>query len=254
MKRILFAIFGFILTFGNLAAEKFKDETLKYVITYKWGLIQKDAGEATLTIKEKGDHYDLTLTAKNKSWADKLYHVRDTLKGKVRVSDFKPLSYTKLTHEKGEFKKDEVIYSHSGESTTGIARRYRKDDKNKDKMTVSEQTFTATGPVYDMLSVFYVIRRLDFKSLSRDKTYTATVFSGKQKETVFIRNLGIEKVKLKDKTEKEAYHLRLNFTRKGGTKSSDDMDTWISTDAAHTPLYMVGKLPIGEIRAYLLGN
>lgn len=59
---------------------------------------------------------------------------------------------------------------------------------------------------------------------------------------------------MRDKTEREAYHIKFNFTQDGGKKSSDDIDAWISTDSRHIPLYLVGKLPIGEIRVYLTAS
>lgn len=241
----------FFYYFSCNAVKIFQDEKLQYVISYKWGLIHKDAGEATLTLKRFGDNYDIKLTARTKPWADHIYQVRDTLRGMVRVSDLKPLSYAKLTHEKGEFKKDEISYDFSGNMTIGTAKRYRKENGI---LKSTEKTFSATGPVYDMLSVFYYIRQLDYTGLNDSKVYSATIFSGKQKETIKIRCLGKEKIKLKNKTEREAYHIRFNFTRDGGKKSSEDMDTWISTDSTHVPLYMTAKLPVGEVRAYLIGH
>lgn len=233
------------------AASAFSNETLRYVISYKWGLIHKDAGEATLSLRRHGDRYDVMLAAKTKPWADKVYRVRDTLHGSIRVRDLKPLSYTKITHEKDKYARDEIRYNISGASTTGHVRKYRI--KNGAPQT-TENTLSASGPVYDMLSVFYYLRKLDYSQLNKNKIYTATVFSGSRKETVRIRSLGLEKIKLKDKTEREAYHIRFNFTSKGGKKTSDDIDTWISTDQAHIPLYLVGRLPVGEVRAYFLGS
>ena len=240
----------FTFTLSSIAAN-FQNEKLNYIISYKWGLVHKDAGEATLSLKKNGGNYNIVLAAKTKPWADKIYQVRDTLKGTLRASDLKPISYTKITHEKGEYKRDEIKYSISGNTTTGVAKRYRKE---KGKMQVTEKTLSATGPVYDMLSIFYYLRNLDFPKMEKNKIYTATVFSGKQKETIKIKSMGIEKIKLRDKTEREAYHIRFNFTRDGGKKSSADMDTWISTDARHIPLYLTGKLPVGEIRAYYTGG
>lgn len=249
MKRCLISIFSILLLFVSADGKTtFDDETIKYVISYKWGLIHKDAGEATLNLKKNGQNYDIVLTAKTKPWADKIYQVRDTLKASVRVSDFKPLSYTKSTHEKGKYKRDEIVYSHNGSQTTGKAKRYRYD---KGKETVTTTLLSASGPVFDMLTVFYYLRTLDYANLSSSKVYTATVFSGKMKETIKIKCLGKEKIKLKNKTEREAYHIQFNFTKDGGKKSSDNMDTWISTDSSHIPLYLTAKLPFGEIRAYL---
>lgn len=229
--------------------EAFQNETLKYVISYKWGLIHKDAGEASLSLTRRGDNYNIMLTAKTKPWADKFYQVRDTLKGTLRVSDLKPLSYDKITHEKSQYKKDEIRYSYTETITTGKAKRYRYD---KGKANITEKTLYASGPVYDMLSVFYYLRSLNYSKLNASSTLSATVFSGKQKEMIKIRCLGIEDIKLKDNTTRKAYHIKFNFTRDGGRKSSDDIDTWISTDSRHIPLYLVGKLTMGEIRAYYL--
>ena len=250
MRRIYIFFILILFSFPCIFAfTTFNNESLKYVISYKWGLIHKDAGEATLSLRKDGNRYNIMLTAKTKPWADKFYQVRDTLKGSIMVSDLSPLSYSKLTHERGEYKKDEIVFSKSGNVTSGTAKRYRYD---KGKLSVSEKTFSATGPVFDMLSIFYYLRSLDYKSISKDKVYTATIFSGKQKETISIRSLGIEKIKMKDNTQREAYHIKFNFSRNGGKKSSEDMDTWISTTPPYEPLYLVGKLPVGEVRAYLI--
>lgn len=254
MKKSVYILLLCITAITALSANAgtpFANERLRYVISYKWGLIHKDAGDATLSLSRHGDRYNVMLAAKTKPWADKIYRVRDTLSGSIRVRDLKPLSYTKITHEKDRYAKDEISYSISGNTTKGLAKRHRV---KKGKNVTTEKTLTATGPVYDMLSVFYYLRKLDYAQLNKNKIYTATVFSGDKKETIKIHSLGVEKIKLKDKTTRNAYHIKFNFTRDGGKKSSDDIDTWISTDDAHIPLYLVGNLPVGEVRAYYVGG
>lgn len=255
MKKI-FIILGMICmscVFAQTAeaGTAFSNETLHYVISYKWGLIHKDAGDATLSLRRRGNNYDVMLAAKTKPWADKVYRVRDTLTSTITVRDLKPLTYSKIMHEKDKYAKDEITYTHSGATTKGVARRFRIKEGQP---VQTEKSLTASGPVYDMLSVFYYLRKLDYSQLNKNKIYTATVFSGEKKEKVNIKSLGIEKIKLKDKSVKDAYHIKFNFTREGGKKSSDDIDTWISTDDSHIPLYLVGKLPIGEVRAYYVGS
>ncbi|MDE6340510.1 MAG: hypothetical protein K2K97_12125, partial [Muribaculaceae bacterium] len=39
-------------------ASGFSNESLHYVISYKWGLIHKDAGDATLSLHRNGNNYD----------------------------------------------------------------------------------------------------------------------------------------------------------------------------------------------------
>lgn len=253
-KRVSIMLFlaGAITVFCNLAygAQPFSNETLRYVISYKWGLIHKDAGDATLTLRNSGDNYKVMLAAKTKPWADRVYKVRDTLTATIRRNGLVPLDYVKTTHEKGKYARDEVRYSRLGSKTIGHTKRFRPDGNGI--LGVHELELQASGPVYDMLSVFYYLRHIDYALLSRNKVYTATVFSGSKSEKITIRSLGVEKIKLKDKSAHEAYHIRFNFTQEGGRKSSDDIDTWISTDSRHIPLYLVGKLPVGEVRAYYM--
>ncbi len=228
----------------------FSNETLHYVISYKWGLIHKDAGDATLSLKRNGNNYDLMLAAKTKPWADKFYNVRDTLLGTLRISDLKPLSYSKISHEKGKYGKDVITYSYQGNKATGHCKRYRQDKNGQ--ISSSEKKLDASGPVYDMLSVFYYLRDINYDDLNRGKAIRATVFSGSKAENITIRSLGKEKIRLRNKTEQEAYHIQFNFTSGGKKKSSDDIDAWISSDSRHIPLYLVGQLPVGQVRVYYL--
>ena len=234
----------------KLSAAGFSNESLHYVISYKWGLIHKDAGDATLSLKRNGSNYDLSLAAKTKPWADKFYEVRDTLLGKLRIADLKPLSYSKIAHEGGKYNRDDITFSFNGNTTTGQCKRLRTL-KNGD-VDISENRLSASGPVYDMLSVFYYLRLINYEDLQKGMVSKATIFSGSKAETITIRCLGKERIKLRDKSEREAYHIQFTFTSDGRKKSSDDIDTWISADDRHIPLYLVGKLPVGQVRVYFI--
>ncbi len=254
MKKLSTILISFlILAFAsNAFAKGFKDENLHYVITYKWGLIHKDAGDATLSLRNNGPNYEIIMAAKTKPWADRFYQVRDTLLGSIRIRDMKPLSYTKIAHEKGKYGKDAISYTYSDHKVSGYCKRYKK---NKDGIiSQSEKKLHASGPVYDMLSVFYYLRLINYGELQKGKAIRATVFSGSKAETITIKSLGKEIIKLRDNSKREAYHIQFNFTTGGKNKSSDDIDTWISTDSQHIPLYLVGQLPVGQVRVYFTGS
>lgn len=225
------------------------NESLHYTITYKWGLIHKDAGKATLRLQNVGDNYRLQLTARTLPWADKIFEVRDTLRGVAQKSPFRPLQYEKITHEGKKYGKDVISFSYGGSTVKGTARRVRQGKDGK--FSNSSMTLHATGPTFDMLSIFYYLRILDFNSMKPGHSYRATVFSGTKAETLTISNLGIETIKMRNKSKRQAYHLRFSFTRDGRKKSSSDMNAWISTDASRIPLYLTGELPVGQVRVYL---
>lgn len=232
-------------------AKGFSDETLKYVITYKWGLIHKDSGKATLKLTRQEDKYKIILAGQTDPWADHLFKVRDTLLTTIKIDNFQPLSYTKISHEGGKYGKDDIKYIYSGNKVTGECTRYR--DKKGD-ISRSSITLSAVGPTFDMLSIFYYLRTIDFSQLVNNKPLVINMFSGTKTEKLTIRSLGIGKVKLRDNTEREACHIQFNFTIEGKKKSSDDIDAWISLDSRHIPLLLSGKLPLGAVKCYYVGG
>lgn len=252
MKRIKLLITLLILFLGisTVKASEFQNETLKYVISYKWGLIHKDAGTATLSLRNTGDHYDIKLTGMTKPWADNFFQVRDTLSGRVKKEGFKPLHYTKVAHEDGKYSRDDIAYSYSGNTVGGAAKRVKINKKGE--RTESQKNFTASGETFDMLSVFYFLRTINYETLTSGKVVKATMFSGSKVEKLTIRCVGKEMLKLRNKSKREAYHIKFKFTTEGQKKSSDDIDAWISTDGNHIPLQVVGSLPVGQVKCYYM--
>lgn len=245
MRKLLVSIVAVVgLAMAPVAhALSLSNESLNYQIVYHWGIVWKHAGDATLSVSKTGSGYNARLTGKTRSWADKIYPVRDTLKCSMNES-FRPIKYEKLTHEKSYYAHDIVAFHNSASSTSAHCTRYRKD-----KPTVNLNLST-NGVAYDMLSVFYMLRNLDFDKMAASKVYKTCIFSGKEKETLTIKYLGVKQLQLRDKSRHQAFHLKLSFTRDNGKKSSDGIDAYISTVANRIPLLVVGKLPIGEVKCY----
>lgn len=236
------AIAGLVIA-PTTGALTLTNESLNYQIVYHWGVIWKHAGDATLSVTSTGNGYNARLTGKTRSWADKIYPVRDTLKCSMHAN-FRPIKYEKFTHEKSYYAHDVVAFSSSGGGTSAKCTRYRK---NKPTANISLST---SGVAYDMLSVFYMLRNMDYEKMATNKVYKTCIFSGKEKETLTIKYMGIKPLQLRDKSRHQAFHLKLSFTQDNGKKSSDGIDAYISTAANRIPLLVVGKLPIGEVKCY----
>ena len=250
IKAIILALCVFMAHAAARADTHFENETLHYIITYKWGLITKDSGEATLTLKNSGKNYNIRLTGKTKPWADGLFKVRDTLTSVIEKARFRPLTYTKIAHEGGKYAKDVISYTYSGSNVKGNVSKHRE---KKGEIKESNLELEANNDTFDMLSVFYWIRSIDAATLTNGKKVTATLFSGSYEETVKIWKVGEEKIKMRDGMMRDAWHIKFTFTSKGGKKTSDDIDAWISKDdGKRVPLMIKGSLPIGHVTAYLI--
>lgn len=260
MRRFIFAALAIMLSAGasTLANDSissslsFPPETLHYNVMFKWGLINKKAGTAVLSLSHAPGEYHTTLTAASEPWADRIYSVRDTLNGRMALDGFRPLFYEKIAHEGNEFKHDQVHYDYTtpGEVVGHCSRRVF----NKNKLKINEtRQMSAEGSAVDMLTSFYYMRQLPFDDMQPGHKVSIDIFSGKQKETLTIRYVGMEPVAI-DGNRQEAYHVKFLFTSKGGTKTSDDMDAWISTGPRRIPLKLEGKLPVGKVRCFFAGE
>lgn len=245
MRKFLFLMIAMagLLFSPAINALTITNETLSYQVVYHWGVVWKHAADATLTTTKTANGYSSRLTGKTRSWADKLYTVRDTLKCTMN-SNFRPIKYEKFTHENSYYAHDIVEFTNYGASTSAKCTRYRKNKPT------ANLTLNANGVAYDMLSVFFMLRNIDFTKMKSNSTYSTWIFSGKEKEILTVKYVGIEPLQLRDKSRHQAFHIKLKFTQDSGKKSSDDIDAYISTGAQRIPLMVVGKLPVGEIKCY----
>lgn len=253
IKRLVICLLGVLMTATAARAADYSAESLDYKVMYKWGLVHKQAGHATLSIKRNGDRYATRLTAASEKWADRFFKVRDTLSGTVMREGLKPLIYEKISNEGGERKHDIVRYSYKGSAITGNCHRRQWDKKGRKEID-DTRTLTSTGTTLDMLSSFYYMRDLPYASWKTGHTVQTTVFSGKRKEILTITYLGRDKVSY-DKKTFECFHIRFSFKDPDSKKeSSDGMDAWISTDARHIPVKLEGKLKVGKVQCFYTGQ
>ena len=244
MKRFYIFVLATLFLAGITRATE--TEKLNYVVTYKWGLIQKDAGDVEITRRPKGEGYELKLLAKTKPCADTIYKVRDTLVSVTHKEKYKPLTYTYIAHEKNRYRRDEIKFHYTGSQVSGESVKYVENKKGE--VSKTESRLEGPMPAYDMLSVYFFLRDIDYANLKAGQTVDATIFSGSKEEHLEVRCLGKETVELRDKSKHESWHIVFKFTQAGGKKSSDDINCWISTAPDHIPLLIVGNLPIGQVR------
>lgn len=256
MKKIVLSLIILLSFFSVSAANAsglinhdLQPETLHYKVMFKWGLVNKQAGRATLSLKRGTDYYISQLTARSESWADKFFCVRDTLNGHMSYDGFTPLYYEKIAHEGNEDKHDKVIYDYSAEGLVK-AECYRKEVRKGELKVEETVEREALGAAVDMLSSFYFMRTLPFEMWEPGHVEKIDIFSGKQKELLTIKYRGIETIEV-DGKHVASYHITFIFTSRGGKKSSDDMDAWISSDSARVPLLLEGKLPVGKVQCFL---
>lgn len=241
LSLISFVILGSI----DASAIALSNETVKYKVVYKWGLVHKQAGTARILLNRSGNFYSATAFAKSDPWADKIYKLRDTLRTTMRT-DFSPVKYEYVAHEDGKYSHDVVNFSHSGNTVTGQCTRIRKGKKDK-VATTKKTTLTAQGMTVDMLSSFYYLRTLDYSNMAPGAKKVINIFSGKRKELLTFTYKGKENLNV-DGKKYSTYKVVFTFTSDGKKQSSEPIEAWVSTDSRRIPVKLVGKLKIGQVQ------
>lgn len=250
LRRLILAAATLIATLSTLSAatlQQFSDEELHYKVLFKWGLVNKTAGTATLrmTSNPKTDTYRAVLTARSEPWADRIYSLRDTLTSVMQRSNLVPKFYERIAHENGRYERDRIEFTRLNNEFSATCTRTRRK-KQDTETTTSTNQLSATGMTVDFISAFYYLRSLDFTSMLPEHTVTINIFSGKHKELLRFRYKGIESIDI-DGKRRNAFKVEFTFTSDGKKETSDPITAWITSDGQRIPLQIRGKLPVGSI-------
>lgn len=226
-------------------------EELHYKVMFKWGLIQKQAGQAVLSLSRLPDgDMRAALYARSAPWADRFYPLRDTLISILNPRTALPSRYERIAHEDGSYARDLVEFIPSATGTEGRCTRHRRR-KGSDQISQATATLSANGAAVDMVSAFYYVRHLPFEQMTPGTARIINIFSGKKKELLRITYLGRETIKYDNRTF-DTYKVSFTFTTDGRKQSSDDILTWLTADDRCIPVKLRGQLKIGRIECLLV--
>ena len=221
------------------------DETLRYSVNFKWGLIDANAGVATLTTENipGTNEFKATLTGKSVDLLGHYYAAGDTIVGEIMADTMQPVYTQHISLEDGVFSIETVTYDTSGPSSLGNVVKELPDGK----VIRSRVSHYGGGLTLDLLAVFYYIRQIDYQSMTPGQKVTVNIFSGKNPETLSVTYQGLKTVDVSGE-DRQAYAISLTFSSDNeGEVNSDRMEVAISTDDSRIPLIVDGSLKVGHL-------
>ncbi len=222
-------------------------ETLFYRIYFKWGFIWKEAANGELfaerSVYEGKDVYKMSLSCKTLSFVDKIMPVRDTLNA-ITTLDVQPLLYSKITNEGSYRGKDFLKYRYDDGLFGGDVRIVRENRED------ALSTIWSEAQPYDMLSVFYYLRYIDFKNLDMYAIKDIPIITKDRLTMMRVKYMGQTIAKLHKGKEYPSYKIDISFLNDKNLDEQDHpIEVWMSNDDRKIPIRMVGKLPIGSLQA-----
>lgn len=221
-------------------------EVLKYSVYYNWGFIWIDAGWVNFSVKPavyKGKtvyHFD-SQGASHKSY-DWLYKVRDRYQSYVDKETLLPVWFHRTNFEGGfqvynqyqfDWKNNRVFIA-----TETSDRPFKKD------------TLALPNCTYDVLSLIYTCRNVDFSKLKKNDTVPVITVIDNEVFNLYIRYLGKETIK--DRNNNQYRCIKFSALLVEGTifKGGEDMFVWITDDSNKVPVLVEAKILVGSVKAY----
>jgi len=239
-------------TYGQCKIENsyFKSgETLNYDLYFKWGILSKKAGVATLKVKDTTysgqDAYNISLSSNSRGAARDFFTMDDTISC-VITKDMIPLAFYKDAHEGDDYTKESVSYTYNEDGSIAV-----RTIRHKNGTFRFDETFNRTNCIYDMLSVVFYARTLNYKSMEKGDKVSVEFISGKKRLNMVINHSGKEKLKVNDGQKYNCIKLSLKIADDAFQNEEDAMTVYITDDSNRMPIRIDSKLKIGNARVIL---
>ncbi|OJU53332.1 MAG: hypothetical protein BGN96_09545 [Bacteroidales bacterium 45-6] len=224
-------------------------ENLTYDLYFKYGIITSKAGHASLftqrTRYNNDSAYKMSLVSHSTGAARKFFKLDDTLACFMSLK-LRPLAFWKDAHEGDEHTVERQTYSYLPNGEIKIQARRVKNGEERHNVTLMTNRCT-----YDMMSIVYYARTLDYENMKKDSKTNVVFISGRNKVNMQVQYLGIEKVKANNGQSYSCHKLSLAILDDAFTNKEDAMKVYITNDLNRVPIQIESKLKVGSTRATL---
>ncbi len=249
MKRLLLNLSFLLLTVISLNAQitAYKPgEVLVYTGSYYMSGAWTDLAQITMKVNQtsyKGvPLYKLSIITQTYQEWDSYFKIRDIYQSWINPKTGLPLLFSRNVDEGGY----KIIVKYSFSRKTNTANVYLKFNKNPERRFKTR----ITPKTFDMVSLGYYMRNLDFKGAPVGKVYPMDVLiDGKlhhikiiYKGTAYVNNKVLGKVK--------CYKLGMIL----GDARLDNPNNliYVTADNKKIPVFLKATIPVGNIQARLV--
>lgn len=246
MKRVWLLIFLLGLEMSLLAQTKYPPvEQLVYTGYYNWGILWVKAGcvEFSLSQSEKYPEADRLLAVGHSlpSW-DWIFTVRDTLESHYNRETFMPYQFSRKAHEGNYHKTFDYVFNYQDSLVVGDIHRWGRK-RQTDTVKLLPKT-------YDMLSVAWMTRELDFDRYQKNDLIPIRILIDSKIYDLHIRYLGVDKTKVAGR-KRECYVFSPLLVEGEVFKGGENMKIWVSKDEYRLPVMVEAKILVGSVKAIL---
>lgn len=223
-------------------------EELTYEVAYNWLLIWADVGQVTFTTRStqilgKPFYKISAIGSTYKSW-DLFFKVRDKYESWVDKSTFLPIYFVRDVYEGGF----EIDISYVFNRKKGLAYSKHEDSKHP----LKKDTIVITPCTYDILSIIYYMRNIDYENAKLDQVFPVNILLDGKIEHSYLRYQGIEEKKIRGLGKFECIKFTVNVIDGSVFKGGEIMTIWVTNDKNKIPVYAETPIIVGSVKIKLI--
>ena len=222
-------------------------EKLTYIVSYNWFVIWTEVGEVTFSVDKSNigefPTYHLLGVGQTYPGWDIFFKVRDRYESWVNPETLQPIYFKRRVREGGYEIDINYLFNHK--------RNYALSSYIVNKEPRVKDTIPITGCTFDIMSVLYYARTLDYSKFNLNQTIPFTILLDRKLENVYFRYLGTEHIKVKHLGEFECIKLTIMVIAGSVFKGGETMTLWITNDQNKIPVYLESPIIIGSVKVRL---
>ncbi|WP_461632373.1 DUF3108 domain-containing protein [Labilibaculum euxinus] len=214
---------------------------------YNWGFIWVAAGEVELSVKkdqfQNKEVFKIKGEGRNTKAFDWFFKLRDTLTCYADAKTLSPLYFDRRTHEAKYDAHHEYWFDYKKNQ---IRSQIQKRDK-----PVKHDTLKNKPCTFDILSVAYYVRNLDFSKYKKGDKIPISMLIDNEIHSLYIRYRGLETIKANSGERFECLKFSPLLVEGTMFKGGEDMTVWLSNDDNRIPIMVEAKVLVGSVKGIL---
>lgn len=218
------------------------DEQLFYNVYFKTGFFWFSIGEVSFETKEIEEGLQLKVIAYTHPKWQKLYAFNSTFTSVLDSTDCYPLSYVRKSVEKGNSVFDSIQFT-----SPLTAHEFVSNNDGE----LHEYELELTKAAYDMISLFYRFRSLDFSVAEENDFQQLRLLHNRREYDIAIAYKGAEEKKVKKLGKFQSHKLEINTIKGLHFDDKQVMSMWLADDDSRTPMVVETDVKLGGLRIVL---
>ena len=226
-------------------------EKMEFVLHYRWGTINTDVATATVALDSltyNGEKaFRCSAYGKTSRMFDLVFKVREDFDSWFTRDGLKPLKFTRDTYEGGYEAKNTYHY------IWDAAEPYIAADVYSSKRGMKAITLPLTPCTFDLPSLFFFARNMDFDVVEPGRRYPMTFAIDDDVYNVYFILHGRETKKIPGLGTVKTIKFAAKLLEGEVFKGEEDMLIWVSDDENRLPVYFEAPLLVGVASGRLSG-